>query len=120
MGRELGRIEVWSWATLGLLGLAALPFGWDWSLGLLTGGGIALANFRWLRLSAGHLVRSFSGQAGRSLWALGYGLRYLVIFGLLAAVFRTGWIHPAGLLVGLAVLPVGLLVGGLTWAAARE
>ena len=106
--------------ALGLLSLAALPFGWDWSLGLLAGGGLALGNFRWLRLSVRHLVWSFSGRAGRPLWVLGYGLRYLVIFGLLAAVLKSGWIHPVGLLVGLAVLPVGLLAGGLTGAAARE
>jgi len=120
MGRELGRIEGWSWGALGLLSLAALPFGRAWSLGLLVGGGIALGNFRWLRLSVGHLVRSFRGRAGRPLWALGYGLRYLVIFGLLAAVLKTGWIHPVGILVGLAVLPVSLLVGGLAWATVRE
>jgi hypothetical protein len=43
-----------------------------------------------------------------------------VIFGLLAAVLKTGWIHPVGILVGLAVLPVSLLVGGLAWATVRE
>ena len=119
-GDLLARVEWWGWGAVGLLALFVLPLGRDWSLGALAGGGLALGNFRWLRLSAGRLLGSFHQRAGRPLWALGYGLRYLVIFAVLAVILKTGWIHPAGLLVGLAVLPLTALAGGTVLAPAPD
>ena len=81
--------------------------------GVAGGGAIALVNFRWLARDVGRAValvaegRSGLARVGR------IGLRQFVTLGGLGVLIAHGWVHPAAVGLGLAVLPPVLLVQGL-------
>jgi hypothetical protein len=88
------------------------------ALGVAAGGAVSLANFHWLARDVGVLARTAAGPApgrGRLARLL---LRQGGTLAALGAVLVSGWVHPVGVAVGLAVLPPILLLGGLR--AARE
>jgi hypothetical protein len=100
-------------ATLGLVG------GWFGGrailLGILAGGVLAVSDFWWLSAR----IDAASADAPRpSVWAASAGFRLAGVAVAVAALFLTGWFHPAGLVVGLAVLPCALVARGLS--VARE
>jgi hypothetical protein len=101
-------------AETGVLAAAgALPALWlgggPAAVGVLTGGALAILNFRWL---AGRALRAAaSGTPG--LWLLGAVLRLAASAGVVAALFAGGWAHPAAFLAGLTVLPCDLIARGL-------
>jgi hypothetical protein len=47
------------------------------------------------------------------LWALGLGLRYVLLFGAVALLLGYGLVHPLALVAGLSVLPPVLIACGL-------
>ena len=94
-------------------GLLAGPTG---ALGVLAGALISVWSFRWLARGTERATASFAGGHARPLWVLTLGLRYLVLFGLIALMLRAG-LHPVALMAGLAVLPPILIAHG--WHSAR-
>lgn len=94
----------------------ALLAGLPGALGVLAGALISIASFRWLARAAAQPAALFGGGHPRSIWVLGLGLRYLVLFGIIVVLLRTG-LHPVGVMAGLAVLPPTLLALG--WHGAR-
>jgi len=100
-------------ATLGLVG------GWFGGravmLGVIAGGALALADFWWL---SSRIDAATSDTPSPTLWVASSGFRLAGVAVAVAALFLTGWFHPAGLVVGLAVLPCALVTRGLR--VARE
>lgn len=103
--------------TLGLLvvlGLGGfLLNGAAGGIGVLAGGGLALANFLWLARGTGRPLAPFSGGRIQSLWVLGLGLRYLATFAALGILFSSGRVHPLAVVAGLTVLPPVLIACAL-------
>ena len=97
-------------ATVG----GGLLAGWAGASGVLAGGLVSLASFRWL---ARAVARADSPGAG--VWrstGLAAGLRHLALFGALAVALSAG-AHPVAVLGGLSLLPPILI--GLGLRAAR-
>jgi len=95
----------------GAIALGGVPA----ALGVLTGGMLALANFRWLAstaLAASGVVAQDPPRA----WLPWTALRFAMLTVAAAAVLLTGWAHPAAVLVGLTVVPCALVVAGLRGA----
>ena len=100
--------------------LAALAGGWlggaTSALGVLTGGGLALAGFRLLAAR----VRALTTQpAPTAPWPVLAGLRFAAVSGVAALLFVSGWAHPVAWLAGYSVLPVALLLQGLRQSRAE-
>lgn len=93
---------------LGLGGflLAGVPV----ALGVLSGGGLALANFLWLARGGERALALASGRQVPSVWALGLGLRHLATFGAFGFILSSGRVDPLGVVAGLSILPP-LLIG---------
>ena len=51
-------------------------------------------------------------------WIIALGLRYAVLFAVVALLLRTGAAHPLGLVAGLSVLPPVVIIVGLRAARA--
>jgi hypothetical protein len=73
------------------------------TLGLLTGGGVSLLNFRWLRFLWGKVI----GEKKRA-YALQAFLKFIVLVISVYLIFRFLPIHPVAFLVGISVLPTGI------------
>src|SRR5918996_5837967 len=99
-------------ATCALVALLAAPAGWlggpTAALGVLAGGALAVANFRWLVARA---VASSAGVAGGT-WLVGAGLRLGAFAAACAGLLGLEWAHPLALLAGLSVLPCAVIVAG--------
>ena len=97
--------------ALGISVLAAagggLVAGFPGALGVLAGALISVASFRWLAWGAERAGALFAGGRAHPLWVLGLGLRYLVLFGLIALMLRAG---PCRLTVSGPT--VSILAGG--------
>ena len=104
----------------GLLALTLALVGW-WlggralALGILAGGVLALGDFWWL---SARIDAATTEAPGTSLWVAAAGFRLAGVAVAVAALFLTGWFHPVGLVIGLAVLPCALVARGLR--VARE
>ena len=98
---------------------AALSLGGAWfggrtaCFGILAGAILALADFWWLSARLDALVGDAPGAVA---WLGAAGLRLGSVAVVVAALFVTGWFHPVGLVVGLAVLPCALVARGLRLA----
>ena len=55
----------------------------------------------------------FAGGRAHPLWVLGLGLRYVLLFGVVALLLAYGMVHPLALVAGLSVLPPVLIAFGL-------
>jgi len=99
----------------------AVPAGWlggpTGALGVLAGGALAMANFRWLATRAIAVV-SGAGVAGTA-WLVGTALRLSAFAAACATLLALESAHPLALLAGLSVLPCAVIVEGLR-AASRE
>jgi hypothetical protein len=82
---------------------AAFLAGPGGALGVLAGGGLALANFWWLQSRA--TAACVRGGARRTGWLAASGLRLGVVGSACAALLATGWAHPVALVMGLTVFP---------------
>jgi hypothetical protein len=115
MGRDLvGRVSRAVLALLVPLTLAGgVLAGWAGALGALAGGLISLASFTWIARGVHSSAKLFAGGRAHPLWALGLGLRYVVLFGAVALLLGYGIVHPLALVAGLSVLPPVLIAFGL-------
>ena len=84
--------------------------------GVGAGGALAIANFRWL---AGRVVASSTGAPRPGGWALGFGLRLVVLGAATAGLHGQRLGAPAGVVVGFTVLPCALVRHGLAQARAE-
>jgi hypothetical protein len=87
--------------------------GWPGALGALAGGLISLASFTWIARGVHSSAKLFAGGRAHPLWALGLGLRYVLLFGAVALLLGYGIVHPLALVAGLSVLPPVLIAFGL-------
>lgn len=98
----------------------ALPAAWlagaEGGVGVLAGGAIGVAGFRWM--AAGVAREATVASAARGAWLLAAVLRLTVVAVTTGALLASGWAHPVALLAGLTVLPCGVIAQGLR--AARE
>lgn len=84
--------------------------GGRFTLGVLAGGAIGLANFLFL----GRIGKALTGtRRGAAFWGGMYFMKIALLFGGLYFLFTTGVLHVYGLLVGLCALVPGIVVGGL-------
>jgi hypothetical protein len=110
----LARVTVETCAlVLALAAAAAVLGGWPAAVGVLAGGALAVANFRWLAARAA----TATGGAPGAAWLATTGLRFAACTAACAALFLTGAAHPVALLAGFTALPCVLIARGL--AAAR-
>lgn len=115
MGRELIRWVVTAGAA-GLLPLALAGYvaaGPPGAFGVLAGGAIALGNLWLLGRSSDRALALLAGRHVHPLWVVSLGLRYLALFGVVAALLWSGRVHPVGLIVGLSILPPVLIAYAL-------
>jgi ATP synthase I chain len=110
--------------TAALVGCVAVA-GWvlggaGQAAGALVGGGIAIANFLWLRWTAGLALRrpDAAGPLRRALWVGASGARFGVVTVALGLAAAQGTLGLVGLLVALTTLPVTLVAEGLRAARA--
>jgi hypothetical protein len=99
--------------------LAAWVGGAAAAVGVLAGGGLALANFRWL---AGRVLAlgEVGGAAPAGGWIPGFALRLAAMGVATAVLVATGWAHPVALVAGLTTLPCAVVARGLAQAGARS
>jgi hypothetical protein len=94
---------------------AAVLGGAPAACGTLAGGGLVVANFRWLTSSA--LAASAGADPGRGArwlpWAL---LRFAALVAGAGVALVSGWAHPVALVVGLTVVPCAVVAAGLRGA----
>jgi hypothetical protein len=107
--RLLERIALQNWLVLAVL--VALSLGWRTlpiTLGVLTGGMLAILSYRWLHRSLLKIVTQPEDGSAR-----GFQARYLLRLGALAIIIfillTRLEVHPVGLAVGLSVVVVNLL-----------
>jgi len=120
MGRDLvGRVSLGVVVLLAPVILAGgVLAGWPGALGAVAGGLISLASFTWIARGVHSSTKFLAGGRAHPLWALGLGLRYVVLFGIVALVLGYGMVHPLALVAGLSVLPPVLIACGLSVARA--
>jgi len=104
-----------NWIVLALLLIGSLPLGnKDLSLGILTGGLVAIAAFMWMRRSLSQLLAGSEG-GGQFRYQFGYIGRLIVLAVVLAVLIAYVKIHVIGLIVGLSVVVINLF-----WMAAQQ
>ena len=96
-------------AALGALawGLAGMSAG----LGVLSGGALALVNFRWLVARA--FVATATGSTSAAAWLVGAGLRFAACTAACGVLLAGGFAHPIALVAGFTILPCDLIARGL-------
>jgi hypothetical protein len=102
-----------NWIILALLLLGSLPFANSTlSLGILTGGLIAIGGFIWMRRSLDRLLSHATGcqETGDSRFSYisGCFIRLAVLAVILAILIAIVKIHVIGLVIGLSVVIINL------------
>jgi len=93
-----------------VLTLAALvTFGLQTAFGVATGGLLATANLM-VFVRAG---KAFLDKKGTAPWAMIAVLKFLLLFGGVWMILRTGIVSPLALAFGYGSLPIGITLGGL-------
>lgn len=115
--RELrARVTLASAAMTALLaGLAYGLVGFSAGLGVAAAGGVTVANFWWLVHNAG-VVAGTAPASRRLLWTVAAGARFLALMAVLILLLASGIVHPVAFVVGLAIVPVAVIVLGLRTA----
>ena len=104
-----------NWIILALLLLGSLPFGnLALSMGILTGGLIAICGFIWMRRSLDRLLGQVTSGT-RFSYLFGYFIRLVVLAVILAILIAIVKIHVIGLVIGLSVVIINLF-----WMAAQR
>ena len=117
-GDLAGRVSGFAAALVSAMAVAAfLGWGASEAVGILTGGVISVANFLWLRVTAGRALqagmnRPVGGLRRAVFWAAS-GARLGVVALSFGLVVVNGWVGLGGLLVSLTALPVILVAEGL-------
>lgn len=114
-------------ATGSALGVAALGVGAAVlagaaaGLGVAAGGAVGVAAFWRLARDAERAAAALVGGGRVRLgWLAGAAARLLGVGAALGALLASGWTHPVGLVVGLAVVPAAVVVQGLRLACAAH
>lgn len=85
---------------------------WSWSvtvsIGIATGGTVALANFALLARGMGHIA----GRPVRARFVVALITRHALCLAALAAPVAAGWAHPVALGLGITLLPIALTIEG--------
>lgn len=109
------RLRVYNWA--GLLGLGALSSLFmppDFTLGLLAGGILSIANFFALSKS---VVSAFGNRgldgSGKAGIIFKYYLRLLAMGALIWILVSISWVNPVGLAVGLSLVVLNIVLLGI-------
>lgn len=78
-------------------------FGFDWRVysGLAVGNALMIANFLLIGFTAGKIVRCRDYRRGRFIGNMSYGLRYIGIFVILAALLTFGLVSPVTAIIPL-------------------
>ena len=111
-------VTLFYWLALGLMaGVSSLVMSTPFTLGVLSGGILAIANFNGLRLS---IQRAFSSgkmdnpKNGKKAALVGTFYIRLALMGILIYwLFTTGLVDPIGMAVGLSTVVIGILVFGI-------
>lgn len=115
MDRDLvGRVS--GSGLLALLPLAAAAAYWAGLpafLGVLTGGAVAWGSLLWLSATSRGALALFRGGRVHPLWLLALGARHLCLFGVLGILLWSGYVHPVGVIVGVAAFPPVLILQAL-------
>lgn len=100
---------------------AAMLAGGAAGLGVAAGGALGVAGFWRLARDAERAADAVVGGGRVRLgWLAGAAARLLGIGVALGALLASGWTHPVGLVVGLAIVPAAVVVQGLRLARARS
>ena len=83
------------------------------AIGTVAGGLLSLGTLYWVSRGARNAGAFLAGGRSHKLWVIALGLRYAVLFGVIALLLRTGAAHPLGLVAGLSVLPPVVIILGL-------
>lgn len=101
-------------SAVALAAAAALTVSPRFGLGVVIGGVVALANF----LVLARVGRAITGSRAQAvLWGFVYLFKVAALFGGLALLMRSGFVHAVSLVVGFAALVPGIVVGGLVAAS---
>ncbi len=113
----LKRIEQFNWVLLALLATGSFVFfSRKFSLGVLVGGILAIANFYLMKRS---LLRALDPQRkGKTRFAylLKYYLRFAALGLMIALLLIKGWVSPFGMLLGLSIIVLGIALVGVEQA----
>jgi len=97
-----------SWLILGMLLVASLPFrNAALSLGILSGGVVAIGGFLWLRRALRQLLAE-PGPGAKARYQFGYLVRLVVLAIVLAVLIAVIKIDTVGLIIGLSVMVINL------------
>ena len=120
MGPELiARVSRVSLMLLVPVSLASAWIGGATSaIGTVAGGLLSLASLYWVSRGVRNAGAFLAGGRSHKLWVIALGLRYAVLFGVVALLLSTGAAHPLGLAAGLSVLPPVVIILGLRAARA--
>lgn len=83
--------------------------GWQFTLGLLLGGVLALFNYRWLHSSLTGILAAGNRKAPPGTM-LKFVFRWLVVGALAYVAYRTGYFDPIGILAGLLTPAAAALI----------
>jgi hypothetical protein len=96
---------------------AAVLAGGPAALGVAAGAGLGMVGFwRLTRDAERACAVLLGGGRARVGWLAGAGARLLGLGAGLGALLASGWTHPVGVVVGLAVVPTAVVVQGLRLA----
>jgi hypothetical protein len=93
--------------------VAGIAAGWPGAIGVVVGGVISLASLHWIGRGVSAGAAFFAGGRAHPLWVFALGLRYCLMFGVIASLLGSGLVHPVALVAGLSILPPVLIVLGL-------
>ncbi len=120
MGPEL--VARVSWLSLMLLVPVSLASAWIGGatsvIGTVAGGLLSLGSLYWVSRGVRNAGGFLAGGRSHKRWVIALGLRYAVLFGVVALLLGTGAAHPMGLAAGLSVLPPVVIILGLRAARA--
>jgi hypothetical protein len=88
-------------------------------LGVAAGGALGVAGFWRMARDAERVTAALAGGGRLRIgWLAGAAARLLGVGAALGALLASGWAHPVGLVLGLAVVPAAVVVQGLRLARA--
>jgi chromate transport protein ChrA len=104
------KLETRNWIGLGLLLILSLLFTpWNFTLGILLGGLISIANYYWLYLSLRKAFQQLSDSTKMTVMVK-YYIRFAVTGVVLYLVITETPANVIGLLVGLSVVVINIVV----------
>ena len=107
------KIELFNWVLLALLTSSSFVFfSREFTLGVLVGGILAIANFYLMKRS---LFRALDPQRKgktRFFYLLKYYLRFAALGLIIALLLIKGWVSPFGMLLGLSIIVLGIALVG--------